>query len=84
MQAAIEQGKTDGLKGKALAAAAEEALGLSEEEQANRDTLKAEVKRVNNAMRSEITDSLTEDQLALLKAGRKKRPGKKKKARDGE
>ena len=83
-QAAIEQGKADGVKGKALMAASEEALELTEEEQATRQALKAEVKRINSTIKSEITELLTEDQLASLNAARKKRSGKKKKAENGE
>jgi len=73
-RAAWDQGKADGLKGKKLYAAANDAMGLTEEQQAVYDAAKEKIKTVNTTIRTEIRALLTEEQVAAMpvKAGKKR------------
>ena len=82
-KAAMEKAKADGLKGKKANMAANEAMGLTEEQAAKYKESKEKIAEIATTVREEITGLLTEAQVAAMpKKGKKKKKKKKKKAEE--
>ena len=80
-KAAMKQAKSDGVKGKKANMAANEAMGLTEDQAASYKASKERVAEISATVKAEITGLLSEEQVALLP---KKRKGKKEKKPKGE
>ena len=80
-KAALEKAKEDGVKKKEAYAAANEAMGLTEEEKTKYDESKKKTNSIVANVRTEITALLTDEQKAAMPAkGKKGKKGKGKKA----